>query len=105
MIDRQHTQEKLKALFQKHMYGRYPEVRAKISAKVLHEDEKAFGGAGTLREVELSVGIKDCPPMYLLMVIVTKWSGTDFALNNPITSAIIRMDPFNDRDPVNQTSS
>ena len=57
----------LKELFQKHMYGRYPEVRSKISAKILCEDEKAFGGLGTLREVELSVGIKDCPPMYLLM--------------------------------------
>ena len=30
----------LKALFQKHMYGRYPEVRSKISAKVLYEDRK-----------------------------------------------------------------
>jgi len=57
----------LKELFEKHMYGKYPNVRAKISAKVLHEDEKAFGGAGTLREVELSVGIEKCPPIYLLM--------------------------------------
>ena len=57
----------LKALFEKQMYGKYPSVRAKISAKVLHEDEKAFGGAGTLREVELSVGIDKCPPMVLLM--------------------------------------
>ena len=57
----------LKELFQKHMYGRYPEIRTKISAKVLYEDEKAFGGIGTLREVELSVGIEDCPPIHLLM--------------------------------------
>lgn len=59
----------LKELFQKHMYGRYPDVRTKISAKVLHEDNKAFGGIGTLREVELSLGIKDCPPISLLMAI------------------------------------
>ena len=84
----------LKELFQKHMYGRYPEVRAKISAKVLHEDEKAFGGAGTLREVELSVGIKDCPPMYLLMAFPNErpkagsplFLGMNFSGNHTLTA-------------------
>ncbi len=83
----------LKELFQKHMYGRYPDVRAKISAKVLHEDEKAFGGAGTLREVELSVGIKDCPPMYLLMAFPNErpkagsplFIGMNFSGNHTLT--------------------
>ena len=57
----------LKELFQQHMYGRYPAVATKLTAKVLFEDATAFGGAGTLKEVELSLGIKDCPPIYLLV--------------------------------------
>jgi len=84
----------LKELFQKHMYGRYPEVRTKISAKVLHEDEKAFGGIGTLREVELSVGIKDCPPMHLLMAFPNErpkagspvFVGMNFSGNHTLTA-------------------
>lgn len=83
----------LKELFQKHMYGRYPEVRSKISAKILYEDEKAFGGLGTLREVELSVGIKDCPPMYLLMAFPNErpkagspvFVGMNFSGNHTLT--------------------
>jgi hypothetical protein len=43
----------LKQLFQKHMYGVYPFTPTKPSAKVLFEDAKAFGGLGTLKEVEL----------------------------------------------------
>ena len=84
----------LKELFQKHMYGRYPGVLAKISAKVLHEDEKAFGGIGTLREVELSVGIEDCPPMYLLMAFPNErpkagspvFVGMNFSGNHTLTA-------------------
>ena len=57
----------LKEMFQKHMYGRYPGVAAKLTAKVLFENPKAFGGAGTLKEVELSLGIDKCPPIYLLV--------------------------------------
>ena len=84
----------LKELFQKHMYGRYPGVRTKISAKVLHEDEKAFGGIGTLREVELSVGIKDCPPMHLLMAFPNErpkagspvFVGMNFSGNHTLTA-------------------
>ena len=57
----------LKELFQKHMYGRYPAVKTTLTAKVLFEDAKAFSGTGTLKEVELSLGIKGCPPMYLLI--------------------------------------
>ena len=83
----------LKELFQKHMYGRYPVVRTKISAKVLHEDEKAFAGIGTLREVELSVGINDCPPMYLLMAFPNErpktgspvFVGMNFSGNHTLT--------------------
>lgn len=59
----------LRELFQKHMYGRYPAAKTKLSAKVLFEDAKAFGGTGTLKEVELSLGIKDCPPVSLLIAV------------------------------------
>jgi hypothetical protein len=43
----------LKALFQHYMYGTIPPAKA-VTAKVLHEDAKAFGGKATLREVNLS---------------------------------------------------
>jgi hypothetical protein len=57
----------LRELFQAYMYGRSPAVNTKVTGKVLFEDGKAFGGIGTLKEVELSLGIKDCPPIYLLI--------------------------------------
>src|SRR4051812_2597109 len=43
----------LKALFQHYMYGTIPPAKS-VTAKVLHEDSKAFGGNATLREVSLS---------------------------------------------------
>ena len=43
----------LKALFQHYMYGMIPPA-AQVTARVLHEDAKAFGGKATLREVSLS---------------------------------------------------
>jgi hypothetical protein len=43
----------LKALIQHYMYGTIPPPMS-VTAKVLHEDAKAFGGKATLREVGLS---------------------------------------------------
>jgi hypothetical protein len=43
----------LKALFQHYMYGTLPSVTP-VSARILHEDNKAFGGKATLREVAIS---------------------------------------------------
>jgi (4-O-methyl)-D-glucuronate---lignin esterase len=43
----------LKALFQHYMYGTIPPDMT-VTAKVRHEDAKAFGGKATLREVSLS---------------------------------------------------
>ena len=43
----------LKALFQHYMYGTMPPAGT-VTAKVLHEDPKAFGGKATLREMALS---------------------------------------------------
>jgi hypothetical protein len=58
----------LKALFQHYMYG-YLLPPEKIAAKVDHEDAKAFGGKATLREVTISFGPPDTPPIHLLMVV------------------------------------
>ncbi len=59
----------LKELFQRFMYGRYPAAKTNVTAKTLYEDTKAFGGKGTLREVELSMGIPDCPPIYAMIAM------------------------------------
>jgi len=56
-------------LFKHYMYGKYPTVKTTLTAKILHEDNKAFGGKGTLREVEVSVGIDRCPPFYVLLAL------------------------------------
>lgn len=64
----------LKALFQHYMYGYLPPP-AKIKAKVEHEDAKALGGKATLREVAISVGPPDAPPIYLLLVVPNQRKG------------------------------
>jgi hypothetical protein len=43
----------LRELFQHYMYGKLPPAKS-VSARVLHENPKAFGGKATLREVALS---------------------------------------------------
>jgi hypothetical protein len=43
----------LKALFQHYMYGTIPPAM-RVTARVLHEDARAFGGKATLREVALA---------------------------------------------------
>src|SRR5438874_9088836 len=59
----------LKELFQHYMYGRHPAKPEKVTAKVLFEDAKAFGGKGTLREVEITFGPPEWPKMYLLVAV------------------------------------
>ncbi len=48
-------------MFEEYVYGRNPQAKADAKeaaprAKVLFEDANAFGGAGTLKEVELTLG-------------------------------------------------
>ncbi|MBA4189576.1 MAG: acetylxylan esterase [Planctomycetaceae bacterium] len=57
----------LKELFQHYMYGKYPAKPEKVTGKVLFEDAKAFGGKGTLREVEITFGPPEWPKIYLLI--------------------------------------
>jgi hypothetical protein len=64
----------LKALFQHYMYGYLPPP-AKIKVRVEHEDAKAFDGKATLREVAISVGPPDAPPIYLLLVVPNQRKG------------------------------
>ncbi len=64
----------LKALFQHYMYGYLPPP-AKIKATVEHEDTKAFDGKATLREVTISFGPPDTPPIHLLLVIPNQRKG------------------------------
>jgi hypothetical protein len=65
----------LKALFEHYMYGCAPPAPERVSARVLHVDEKAFGGKATLKEVELSYGPAGTPPVAVLLVVPNQRSG------------------------------
>jgi hypothetical protein len=58
----------LKALIQHYMYGYLPPPE-KITAKVEHEDKKAFGGKATLKEIAISFGPPETPAIHLLLVV------------------------------------
>jgi hypothetical protein len=82
----------LKALFQHYMYGRFPSAPAGVTARLLFEDAKAFGGTGTLREVELTFGPPEWPKIYLLVATpngtapAACFLGPNFGGNHLITS-------------------
>jgi hypothetical protein len=57
----------LKALFEHYMYGQQPKP-LKVTAKVNHEDAKAFDGKATLREVILTLGDQELGQIKLLLV-------------------------------------
>jgi hypothetical protein len=62
----------LRELFQDEMYGRYPTVKTTVTGKMVYENTKAFDGLATLREVEVSFGIRDCPSVYVLIAVPNK---------------------------------
>lgn len=64
----------LKELFQYYMYG-YLLPPQKIKAKVEYENAKAFDGKATLRDVTISFGPPDTPPIHLLLVVPNKRKG------------------------------
>ncbi|HVK19042.1 MAG TPA: acetylxylan esterase [Fimbriiglobus sp.] len=64
----------LKELFQHYMYGRYPAVPAKVSAKVLFEDKEAFGGKATVRELALTMS-DQAPQVHVLLSLPNRRSG------------------------------
>ncbi len=59
----------LLALFQHYMYGRMPPAPAEVRWTVLHQDDKAFGGKATLKEVAITVGPGAAPPIHVLLVV------------------------------------
>ena len=66
----------LKALFQHYMYGEMPAAPGNLVAKVAHQDPKAFGGKATLKEVTLTFGPPQTPPVHLLLVVPNRPRGT-----------------------------
>lgn len=82
----------LRGLFQMEMYGVYPFGKVKASSKVLFEDAKAFGGKGTLKEVELTL-FEKAPPIYLLVALPNErpkagapvFVGLNFSGNHTLT--------------------
>ena len=66
----------LKELFQHYMYGAIPPAPAKVPAKLLYKNEKAFDGKATLSELALTVGPPEAPPIYLLLVTPNASKGT-----------------------------
>jgi hypothetical protein len=64
---RSQRRPQLQALFEHYMYGRLPASPDAVTARTLFEDATAFGGKGTLREIELTFGPPDCPRIYLLL--------------------------------------
>jgi hypothetical protein len=61
----------LRELFQHYMYGKYPARPERVTAKVLFEEAHAFGGKGTLREIEITFGPPEWPKIYLLLAVPT----------------------------------
>lgn len=62
----------LRALFEQYVYGSYPKgeayrPRGPVDYRVRFEDTAAFDGAGTLREVELTIGPPEFPKINLLI--------------------------------------
>lgn len=62
----------IQQLFETYVYGSVPrgpvyDSQPPLAHRVLFEDRRAFDGAGTLREVELTLGPPDWPKIYLLI--------------------------------------
>ncbi|MCE9533669.1 MAG: acetylxylan esterase [Planctomycetes bacterium] len=64
----------LKSLFQTYMYGRLPDTK-KVTASLNHEDSKAFGGKGTVREFVLSFDEPVKAKINLLLVVPNERKG------------------------------
>ena len=81
----------LKELFQAIMYGRYPQAKPDIRARLVHEDRQAVGGKATLREFALVMTL-EAPPVHVLVVTPNRpgpapaFVGLNFAGNHTITT-------------------
>jgi hypothetical protein len=64
----------LKELIQYYMYGYLPPP-VPVTAKVERTDPKALGGKATLKEVTISFGPSETPPIHLLLVVPNRRRG------------------------------
>lgn len=58
----------LKAQFEHYMYGKAPEAPERVVGEVVREDKTYLGGKATLREVTLTYGPPNAPPIHLLLI-------------------------------------
>lgn len=85
--------KELRTLFLNYMYGEIPRHPGVVRSKVLFKDTAAFGGKGTLREVELTFENPEYPPLYLLVAVPNNQTvpppvfvGTNFQGNHCLTA-------------------
>jgi hypothetical protein len=62
-------------LFQHYMYGTPPPAPRKIQAKVERVEKDFFGGKATKKEVTITYGPANLPPIHLLLVVPNKRNG------------------------------
>ncbi|HSI11862.1 MAG TPA: hypothetical protein VK961_07450, partial [Chthoniobacter sp.] len=65
----------LVALFQHYMYGALPPAPKTVTARVEREDSGALGGKATLKEVTITLGTPELPPIYLMLIVPNHRTG------------------------------
>ena len=65
----------LAALFQHYMYGTFPPAPKAVTGKLEREDRNALGGKATLKEITVTFGPADLPPIYLMLVLPNQRQG------------------------------
>jgi len=66
---RNERRPELIALFQHYMYGVPPPAPRQVQGKLERQDVKAFGGKACLKEVTITFGPPDVPPIHLMLVV------------------------------------
>ena len=65
----QRAPAELIALFQHYMYGVPPPAPRQVRASWSRENVGAFGGKATLKEVAITFGPRDVPPIHLMLIV------------------------------------
>ncbi|HUR44836.1 MAG TPA: hypothetical protein VMZ27_03090 [Candidatus Saccharimonadales bacterium] len=80
-------------LFQHYMYGRMPPAPRKIQAKIERVEKDFFGGKATKKEITITYGPTNLPPIHLLLVVpslrigpVPAFLGLNFCGNHTLVS-------------------
>jgi hypothetical protein len=80
-------------LFQHYMYGVMPPAPKKVQAKVERVDKNFFGGKATKKEITITYGSGNLPPLHLLLVVpnqrrgpVPAFVGPNFCGNHTVIS-------------------